>query len=170
MRKWAPRGFVLAMTALCLPTLPPSRALESAPHKDYTSDIRLKILHRFFTASGCPAAEYASVFLEAADNNGLDWRVLPSISYVESTGGKAAAGNNLFGWDSGRASFATPAAGIHTVGYMLAHSVRYGRKDLDRKLQTYNPDPDYSGKVKAVMRRISPNRSPAVPVARDAAR
>ncbi len=170
MRKWVPRGFVLALTALCLPTVPPSGAVEGTLHRDYSGDLRLEILHRFFTASGCPAADYAAVFLEAADNNGLDWRVLPSISFIESTGGKAAAGNNLFGWDSGRATFATPAAGIHKVAYMLAHSAIYGRKDLDRKLQTYNPDPDYSGKVKAVMRRISPNRSPAVPVARDAAR
>ena len=86
----------------------------------------------------------------------LDWRLLPSLSYIESTGGKAARNNNFFGWDSGRAEFATPSAAIHEVGYRLAHSVLYRDKDLDALLSTYNPLPEYAQKVKSVMRQIAP--------------
>ena len=77
---------------------------------------------------------------EAADHNALDWRLLPSLSYVESTGGKSARHNNLFGWDSGRAHFPSPIAGIHTVGYYLSHSDLYKDKALDKLLATYNPE------------------------------
>ena len=115
----------------------------------------MKRLEKFFQRAGCPAQKYSYTFLEAADAYDLDWRLLPSISFIESTGGKAARNNNLFGWDSGRAEFASPAAGIHTVGYRLSHSSLYRHKDLDGILATYNPDAEYGEKVKAVMRRIS---------------
>src|SRR2546422_10286610 len=73
---------------------------------DYRNDPRLHALLRFFAKAGCPAKAYSHVFLEAADAYALDWRLLPSISFVESTGGKSARNNNLFGWDSGNARFA----------------------------------------------------------------
>jgi hypothetical protein len=82
---------------------------------------------------------------------------LPSLSYVETTGGKAARNNNLFGWDSGHAHFASLAAGIHAVAYSLAHSGLYKDKSLDKLLATYNHDADYPQKVKSVMRRIAPS-------------
>ena len=64
---------------------------------------RLARLQAFFGKSDCPAKAYSDEFLTTADRYDLDWRLLPSISYVESTGGKSARNNNLFGWDSGRA-------------------------------------------------------------------
>ncbi len=96
------------------------------------------------------------MFLEAADAYSLDWRLLPSLSFVETTGGKNAHNNNMFGWDSGRAKFTSPAAGIHAVGYRLANSDAYRGKGLDRLLATYNPNPDYVRAVKSVMRSIAP--------------
>jgi hypothetical protein len=126
------------------------------PTPDYSSDSRLTALRTFFQKSACPAVQYAHDFLEAADRYALDWRLLPSISYVESTGGKSARNNNLFGWDSGKAQFSSPAAGIHEVGYRLATSSLYRDKDLDGVLTTYNPDASYAEKVKSVMRQIAP--------------
>jgi hypothetical protein len=128
-----------------------------APAPDYRNDPRLETLRMFFRNSDCPAAEYAAAFLEAADHNALDWRLLPSLSFVESTGGKSAPHNNLFGWDSGRAHFPSPIAGIHAVGYQLSHSDRYKDKKLDRLLAIYNPNVEYGRKVKSVMRRIAPS-------------
>ena len=70
----------------------------------------------------------------------LDWRLLPSLSFVESSGGKAARNNNLFGWDSGRAAFSSAAAGIRAVASSLSEfravqGQRYGRdtEDLQRQ-------------------------------------
>src|SRR5664279_3698224 len=127
-----------------------------APAPDYRTDPRLETLRTFFRNGDCPAAEFAAAFLEAADYNELDWRLLPSLSYVESTGGKSARNNNIFGWDSGRAHFPSPIASIHAVGYRLAHSILYKDKELDKLLATYNPNLEYVRKVKSVMRRIAP--------------
>jgi hypothetical protein len=114
-------------------------------------------LRRFFRGFGAPAGDYASVFLEVADSYRLDWRLLPSISLVESGGGRTSENNNLFGWDAGRAEFVSPDAGIHAVAYHLTHASRYRDKSLDQKLAIYNPKTGYVEKVKSVMRRIAPS-------------
>ena len=126
------------------------------PAPDYRQDPRLERLYKFFGKGDCPATRYAHVFLEAADDYGLDWRLLPSLAFVETTGGKAAPYNNIFGWASGKARFHTPTAGIHTVGFRLAYSRLYRDKSVDEVLATYNPVPEYVQKVKSIMRRISP--------------
>ncbi|HEX3879570.1 MAG TPA: hypothetical protein VHW24_21455 [Bryobacteraceae bacterium] len=119
-------------------------------------DTRLDRLKVFFSKFNCPAKEYAREFIVAAELNHLDWRLLPSISYLESQGGKTARNNNLFGWNCGRASFASVTAGIHEVARKLGTSRLYRSKNLDQLLATYNPAGDYAGKVKSVMQRIAP--------------
>jgi len=126
-----------------------------SPPADYREDPRLQSLRSFFGKGNCPAKEFAEAFLQAADKYDLDWRLLPSLSWVESTGGKLARNNNFFGWDSGKAEFTSVTAGIHAVGYRLANSSLYKNKGLDELLATYNPDVEYAPRVKAVMRRIS---------------
>lgn len=122
---------------------------------DYRQDPRQQALKRFFQKADCPAQHYSAAFIEAADRYDLDWRLLPSLSYVESTGGKMARHNNLFGWKSGEAQFSSPIEGIRHVGYRLAHSILYRDKSLDELLATYNPSGEYAQKVKSVMRRIA---------------
>jgi hypothetical protein len=92
-----------------------------------------------------------------ADQNNLDWRLLPSISFVESGGGREARNNNLFGWDGGRAIYSSIRAGIHDVAERLGNSKLYRDKGVDEILRTYNPNTHYTGVVKSVMRRISPS-------------
>jgi hypothetical protein len=151
-------GGLAVLGIVVLPVKISTRQVHPVQVADYHSDPRLESLKRFFQKTACPAFRYASAFLEAADIYDLDWRLLPSISYVESTGGKAAQNNNWFGWDSGRAHFATATAGIHEVGYQLTHSELYRDKDVDDILATYNPSSDYAAKVKSVMRQIAPSQ------------
>jgi hypothetical protein len=125
------------------------------PPADVRKDQRFETLRKFFEKSDCPAQHYSAAFIEAADQFELDWRLLPSLSYIESTGGKLARNNNLFGWKSGRAEFASPTEGIFQVGYRLAYSDLYRNKDLDEVLATYNPEEEYGRKVKFVMRQIA---------------
>jgi hypothetical protein len=153
MRRLLSSGLVVFAGMVAVPA---AVAPLTGPPNDYKQDPRFAILRSFFQKFGCPAKHYADVFLDAADRYGLDWRLLPSLSFIESTGGKAARNNNLFGWDSGRAEFPTPTAGIHAVGYRLAYSSLYKDKDLDEILSTYNPNAEYGERVKAVMRRIAP--------------
>ena len=121
-------------------------------------DRRLFALRRFFERIACPVREYSELFIDVADLYHLDWRLLPSLSYVESGCGKAVHNNNLFGWDSGRAVYESPASSIRQVGYCLAHSRLYRWKDVDALLAAYNGDPDYAFAVKSIMQRIAPAR------------
>ena len=154
MRKLLSGGLVVLGVASVPVSLSPHTAPTSL-RQEYSSDPRLAPLREFFTRTECPAAAYAIDFLMVADEYALDWRLLPSLSFVESTGGKASAHNNFFGWDSGRAHFPSPSAAIRTVGSNLATSTLYRSKNLDQILATYNPQQGYAQRVKSVMRRIA---------------
>jgi hypothetical protein len=155
LRKLLSGGLVLFAGVVAIPVDFSLKQVRYVPRPEYRSDPRLASLERFFRRASCPAVKYARAFVEAADRYDLDWRLLPSISYVESSGGKSAPNNNLFGWDSGRAQFASPAASIHEVGYRLSHSALYRDKNTDGILATYNSSADYAAKVKFVMRSIA---------------
>ncbi len=156
MRKLFSNGLVVVAGALCLATPVAKSVPQYPPAPEYQEDPRLACLQQFFGQSDCPAVRFVPVFLQVADTYHLDWRLLPSISFVESTGGKQAPNNNFFGWDSGRAAFASPIAAIQAVAYQLATSSLYKNKKLDSLLRTYNPNADYARKVKSVMQSIAP--------------
>jgi hypothetical protein len=134
-----------------------SHGQEMNGEKTRAADPRLLRLQKFFAARDCPLREVAADFLAAADRNALDWRLLPSISIIESSGGKDYRNNNVFGWDTPLQSFASVREGIHYVAGQLARSDLYRNKSLDGKLRTYNPNPAYPHKVKAVMRALGPS-------------
>jgi len=160
MRKLLSNGLAVFAGVVSLPghgTHADSTKPTVAEHRNEPAkDSRLAFLRAFFKKSNCPAADLAPIFLEAADMYALDWRLLPSLSFVETSGGKAARNNNLFGWDSGKAAFSSAAAGIRAVASSLAHSALYRNKDVDGILRTYNGNAGYGRKVKEVMRRIAP--------------
>ncbi len=156
MRKLLSGGLALFAGIVSLPA-PGSQHAEHTPAPQRRrSEARLERLKAFFGKQDCPAKDYSGDFIAAAERYDLDWRLLPSISYLESTGGKAAKNNNLFGWNSGQTGFKSAAASIHEVGRRLARSHLYRSKNLDQLLATYNPTGDYAEKVKSVMRQIAP--------------
>src|SRR5215467_12184547 len=155
MRKLLAGGlFVMGVASLPV-AISPGQTMHY-PVRDYRNDPRLHTLRSFFRRWDCPAERYCPTFIEAADTYHLDWRLLPSISFVESSGGKAAPNNNMFGWDCGRAEFASMTEGIRTVARHLGTADRYRNKALDEILLAYNPNPEYSRIVKSVMNRIAP--------------
>src|SRR5690242_3443616 len=112
MKKLLSSSFVMLAGVASLPTATsPWQGIET-PAPDYRDDARFHCIRRFFQRYQCPAEQVAETFLEASDRYHLDWRLLPSLSFVESTGGKLARNNNLFGWGSGRAAFDSVTAGI----------------------------------------------------------
>jgi len=129
---------------------------QKIPQPGPQTDGRLLKLNKFFANGKCPLRTASADFLEAADRYDLDWRLLPSISVVESSGGKVFKNNNVLGWDSCNHKFKSVRAGIHAVASRLATSALYRDKDLDDVLATYNPDPEYVARVKSVMRRLGP--------------
>ena len=145
----------------------PAKALPTQKPTDQpgNTDLRSCRLRQFFGSLHCPIQDLAEDFVEAADDNRLDWRLLPSISVVESGGGKAYKNNNLFGWDNGQQPFLSIRAGIHHVAFKLGKSALYRNQDAIGKLKLYNPSEEYAGKVAAVMQMISPAAN-VVPVRR----
>jgi hypothetical protein len=146
------RRFILWAGLLTASTV--SNPAQELPKSEYRSDPRLTRLTEFFENFGPPARHLAADFLAAADLNDLDWRLLPSLCIVESGGGRTAAKNNLFGWDSGKRGFATLKDGIYLVASRLANSRLYKNKDLDELLATYNPLAGYAARVKSMMKLV----------------
>src|ERR1700728_2609200 len=139
-------------------TLPSGQSAKPAPTPGPVErpDARIVRLRAFFAKLRCPVAYLSQDFVEAADDNQLDWRLLPSISVVESGGGKAARNNNIFGWNNGNQLFPTLRAGINQVAFKLGKSSLYRDRDSASKLRIYNPDENYVHTVMDVMNRISP--------------
>jgi hypothetical protein len=140
----------LEKVAICKPLPPPRHPQPADP------DPRAVRLKNFLARLHCPVTYLAEDFIHAADENHLDWRLLPSISIIESSGGKAYKNNNIFGWDQGEQLFPTIRAGINEVAFKLGRSPLYRNRDSAGKLRVYNPDESYAGLVTAVMNRISP--------------
>ncbi|MGO9097065.1 MAG: hypothetical protein ACLQGV_17815 [Bryobacteraceae bacterium] len=130
---------------------------QGVPHSERWQDPRLARLQEFFDGLGSPVGDLAPEFLAAADRHGLDWRLLPSISVIESGGGKNFSKNNIFGWGSATRGFASVRGSIDWVAQRLANSKLYKGKDLDGILATYNPRPGYRARVKSVMRMLAPD-------------
>lgn len=120
------------------------------------SDSRLVRLQQFLEEKDCPIQHLAPDFIQAADDHQLDWRLLPGISFVESSGGKYKKNNNIFGWNNGDRRFPTVRHGIYTVAARLSTSKQYRHKSTDRILATYNPRPEYRKRVREVMAEIGP--------------
>ena len=149
-------GLERIANAQSLPTRPPVTPESVTPQACKRADSRVVRLASFLNRLHCPVAGLAGDFVKAADDNQLDWRLLPSISVIESGGGKAARNNNIFGWDNGNQFFPTLRDGIEHVAFRLGRSPLYRNRDVVGKLRLYNPDQKYVYSVLNVMRQISP--------------
>lgn len=91
-----------------------------------TTDTRIIAMRRFLIDYRSPLYPYADVFVNEADKYGLDWRLVASISGVESAFGNLIpyGSNNAWGWkgDPRRpwSMFPTWPDGIRTVTSRLA--------------------------------------------------
>lgn len=154
MTKAISRGLVLVAGLLAAQgTADPGSRL---PEVSVPTDPRLLRIKQYFLERDCPAHVYAEDFVTAADQNDLDWRLLPSLSMIESSGGKTSRNNNMFGWDNGDTGFRTSREGIYRVASRLNRSRLYRNKTLDAMLRTYNPRREYRVAVKSVMAELGP--------------
>lgn len=108
-------------------------------------------IERFFKSYNSILADYAQDFYDLATNEGLDYRLLPSIAMVESTGGKnppSCAKFNPFGWSSstspcGFYRFESYKQAIKTVGEGISRKRAYDRYKQSQEIgvlaEIYNP-------------------------------
>lgn len=110
--------------------------------KPLNLDPRVVKLRNFFQSNNSPLSEYAPVFIQEADRYGLDWRLLPAITGVESTYGQFIPYNsfNAYGWGGGKISFSNWQESISVVSFSLATNyVAKGRNTVEKIAFTYNP-------------------------------
>ena len=118
-----------------------------------TLDPRIAQVRQFFRKYKSPAAKYAETFIQVADENDLDWRLLPMLAFVETGGGKYKHNNNIFGWGSGKIRFSSVEQGIRTVGASLQKGP-YKGKNVLQKIKVYNTHAYYVKVALRVMKQI----------------
>ena len=118
-------------------------------------DPRVAILQTFLSKYNCVDEPLAAYYIQDADENSIDWRLLPAISFKESTCGKHYINNNLWGWESGAYHFASLSAGIDYISGELDMGPWYYGKTTLQKLQAYNGHPGYAESVLNIMQSIS---------------
>jgi len=146
------RKIVVFASLLAAPGVTAIEPCLLADNPAFNQDPRQIRIKKFFERNGCPLSKLSADFVHEADANDLDWRLLPSITFVESSGGKYYQNNNVFGWNSCRTRFKSVRAGLHLVASTLGNSTLYRDKDTEDILRTYNSSPEYVGRVTSIMR------------------
>jgi hypothetical protein len=126
---------------------------------DNEFDPRIIILKNFFEKYNSPLTEHAVVFVESADTYGLDWRLLPAITGVESTFGKRIPYNsyNAYGWNNGNYYFDSWNDSINHVSKALRENyLNDGLTSVDQIAKRYAASPDWAWKVKYFQNEIDP--------------
>jgi len=104
-------------------------------------DNRAEKLENYLISKGSPMAADAQSLVKIADKYGLDWKFLPAIAGVESTYGQAVPGNsyNPYGWNNGKANFATWAVASDYVAGQIV--TRWGAGD---QISAWKIGPSYA--------------------------
>lgn len=84
-------------------------------------DGRAQAIEQLLARYHSPLQGLGSEFVQVADRDGYDWRLLVSISGIESSFGLHQLNYNLFGWGGGRAPFSSFQDSIDQVSQGLAH-------------------------------------------------
>lgn len=122
------------------------------------NDERVRTLRAYFAKHKSPLEPYAYDFVYYADLYGLDWKLVPAITGVESTFGKRIPKNsyNAYGWANGAYTFTSWEHSIEHVTRTL--KVKY----YDRGLTTVPsiarvyapPSTTWAGNVTFFMNKI----------------
>jgi len=153
----APVAGILLFSSTVADATVDTRPALAAAIKRSRIDPRAVRLSNFFKKYSCPTPNYVAEYLRIADQNELDYRLLPAISIRETQCGVHDKGNNWLGFHPDWSlTFPTPLAGIEFIGRRLAEHPFYKGKSLEKKLLTYNPYPKYPGEVLSIMQEIEP--------------
>ena len=117
----------------------------------------------FFASRNSPLEGYGMKFVEEAEKNDIDWRLLASISVIESNAGKQAckkADNSVLGYGSCKIDFKSIDHSIEVVSMKISgNDSRYyhDKMTTPQILRKYNSViPTYVQKVTKVMKMIDP--------------
>lgn len=124
-------------------------------------DERPEILREFLNQYKSPLADSAQTFIEAADRNDLDWRLVAAISGVESGFAHALPYNsyNAWGWGiygNNVHRFVSYDVAINTIsdGLGQRYIKKWGAKTVYDIGRYYAADPNWANKVMFFMNKI----------------
>lgn len=124
---------------------------------------REKNLEEFFRKYNSPLVENVDTFIEVADEYGMDYRLLPAISCIESSCGKALIKkyNNPFGWGvygDQHLGFKDFDEAIETVGKGIHEGyIMRGANTVEKIAPIYTPPNSlkWASSVNGFMRQIN---------------
>jgi hypothetical protein len=104
-----------------------------------------------------PLRPYGKVFVEAADTYGHDYRLMPAIAIVESSGGLRCYNYNPFGWlkageGTGLRYFPSWKAAIWAEARFIKQ--KWGSVKNPSQMKGYCTNPAWAGKVRREMRKF----------------
>jgi len=137
----------------------PSAQLTVIPTKkpEMVYDARVNALKNIFKKYNSPLTDVAAAYVKYADINGVDWRLLPAISGVESTFGLALPKNsyNAYGWGNGTVYFNSWEDGISIIDQALKEKyMSHGATDVWSIGPIYAASPTWSARVNNFMNEI----------------
>jgi len=133
-------------------------AVEAKAVRAKEFDYRVATLRNFLTEADSPLAAYADEFVASADQYGLDYRLVPAITGVESTFGKRIPQNsfNAYGWANGDYRFESWESSIDHVSMTLKTKyIDRGAPTIAKIGRRYAPPSStWAGKVKYFVAKI----------------
>jgi len=160
---------LVGVTPLPSPIVAPSvniSAIEVPVITTQEIEIRKKralAIDEFFASRNAPLEGYGMKFVEEAEKNDIDWRLLAAISVIESNAGKQAckkADNSVLGYGSCKIDFKSIDHSIEVVSMKISgNDSRYYHNEMTTPqiLRKYNSViPTYVQKVTKVMKMIDP--------------
>ena len=121
-------------------------------------DYRIGNLRNFLAKYNSPLVPYAEEFVAYADKYGIDYRLVPAITGVESTFGKAIPYNsyNAYGWAGGDYRFNSWPESISTVSATLKNQyIDKGAPSIAQIARRYAPpSTTWGGNVNYFMNKI----------------
>lgn len=124
-----------------------SATLKGSEENEY--DFRVENLRKFLEKYNSPLSNYAEDFVTYADTNGLDYRLVPSITGVESTFGKHIPYEsfNAYGWANGEYTFSSWEDSIsHVSGVLKTSYIDKGAPTIAKIARRYAPPSTTWGK------------------------
>lgn len=138
-----------------------SSAVPVAQKTSIVPDRRVNILRAYLASKNSPLANSADLFVQRADKYNIDWRLLASISGVESTFGQQIPNNSFNAWGWGiygdnRIYFSSWDNGIQTIseGIREQYMDQWGAQNVYQLGKLYAASPTWAQRVDYFMNDI----------------
>lgn len=128
---------------------------------DTNFDKKVENIKKYLQRRNSPLAEKAEYIVIMANKFHIDYRLLPAISIVESSGGiRLYRKYNAWGWGGSRGfTFDSWDHSIYVVSKGLGRYYKSGAVTPEQMAPMYNPHTpnEWAGKVRGIMNQIGPD-------------